>query len=148
MHNVQSLQADPKLRKQMLGKKANRPGAGVTRDGHTGNTAKANVKNPVKPRPATTNRSAESDEEEGRSSLGRTKRRKLGETGVSDEKGEQDEQSKQVTSSGLMNTSTPPVLEQTKAKSGSYLDEILAQRSKKEKKNKKRSGQRGDIKVS
>ena len=148
MQNAQSLQADQKLRRQMLGKNAKRPGSGVTRDAHVGNTPKANVNNPVKPRPATTNRSGESDEEEGRSSLGKTKRRKLGEIVVSDMKGEQDEQSKRVTVLGVTNTSKLPVLEQAKAKPGGYLDEILAQRSKKEKKTKKRSRQRGDAKMS
>jgi hypothetical protein len=128
-----SLVADEQLRKQMLGKNAKRAGSRpTTTDGrgrYTGNV-------PPKPRPAITDRSSESDEEDGRSSLGRTKRGKLQQTRVADVEKNIDEEGEQAPVLEVAETLKTPVAAKTKRKSGSYLDEILSARSKKKQKQK------------
>jgi hypothetical protein len=136
MRNGQSLRADEEFRKQMLGKNAKRPVSGVAANGRMGNTAKANVNVPTKPRPAITNRNAESDEDEGRSSLGKTKRRKTKQTTVVEVRESGDADGEQVTVPEGAKTLLTPVVAKTKMKRGSYLDEILSERSKKKKMKK------------
>jgi hypothetical protein len=139
MQNSKSLRADEKLRRQMLGRNAKRPISGVTSSSRTSNTAKANVNAPAKPRPATTNRSAESDEGEGRSSLGKTKRRKTIQCRVVGMEENWSEKGERAMTSELTVPLQTPTAAKTKTP-GSYLDEILSERSNKKKK-KKRSGE-------
>jgi hypothetical protein len=138
-----SLRADEKLRKHMLGKNAKRPISGLTNSGRLGNTAKSILNIPTKPKPATTSRSAESDEE-GRSSLGKTKRRKTEQTILREGKEKKDEESEQATVPEVAKTLQTPVVVKAKKKPVSYLDEILSERSKKEQKKRKGPGQHGD----
>jgi hypothetical protein len=143
MHKRPSLAADEQLRKQMLGKNAKRAGSRLmTTDGrgkYTGNV-------PPKPRPAITNRGTESDEEDGRSSLGRTKRGKLEQARRVEIEENLDEEGEQVPVSEVAETLKTPMAAKTKRKPGSYLDEILSERSKKKRK-KKASSQRGNAEL-
>jgi hypothetical protein len=143
MHKRPSLAADEQLRKQMLGKNAKRAGSRLTatdgRGKFTGNV-------PTKPRPAITNRSAESDEEDGRSSLGRTKRGKLEQAKAVEVEENLDEKGEQAPVLEVAETLKTPMATKTKRKPGSYLDEILFERSKKKQK-KKASGQRGNAEL-
>lgn len=140
--NVRLPRADEKLRKQMLGNKTKRTIPGVTSNFRTANTVKTNANVPTKPRPATANPSAESDEEEGRSLLGKTKRRKTERATLVKVKGNKDEEGEQATVSEVAQTS-----EVAKMKPSSYLDEILSARAKKKKKKMQRSGQHEDAKI-
>jgi hypothetical protein len=128
----------------MLGKNVKRAGPRLTttdgRGKFTGNV-------PTKPRPAFTNRSTESDEEDGRSSLGRTKRGKLERARAVEVEQNLDEESEQAPVLEVAETLKTPIAAKTKRKPGSYLDEILSERSKKKQK-KKASGQRGNAELS
>src|SRR5437660_3032305 len=77
LHDGQSRRADEKLRKQMLGKNAKRPVHGLTNNRPTTKAVDANVNAPTTPIPRTGDRGVESDEEYGRSALGKTKRNKI-----------------------------------------------------------------------
>lgn len=144
--NVRPPRADEKLRKQMLGNKTKRTIPGVTSNFRTANTVKMNANVPTKPRPATANPSAESDEEEGRSLLGKTKRRKTEQTTLVEVKGNKDEEGEQATVSEVATPAQTPGAAKMK-KPSSYLDEILSARSKKKKKKMQRSGQHEDAKM-
>ena len=137
LQNGRSRRADEKLRKQMLGKNSKRSVSGVTSDGRTGKAVKANVNLATRPTPATTNRSAESDEEEGRSSLGKTKRRKNEQSRVLEVKENEDEEGDQAILPEILEAQPTLVVEKVKKKPGSYLDEILSERSKKKRKRKR-----------
>jgi hypothetical protein len=144
MHKRPSLAADEQLRKQMLGKNAKRAGSRpTTTDGRgkfTGNV-------PTKPRPAITNRSTENDEEDGRSSLGRAKRGKLEQARAVEVEENLDEEGEQAPDLEVAETlKTPMAVSKMKRKPGSYLDEILLEKSKKKQK-KKASGQRGNAEL-
>jgi len=143
MHKRPSLAADEQLRKQMLGKNAKRAGSRLTttdsRGKFTGNV-------PTKPRPAITSRSTENDEEDGRSSLGRTKRSKLEQARAVGGEENLDEKGEQAPVLEVAETLKTPMAAKTKRKPGSYLDEILLERSKKKQK-KKVSGQRGNAEL-
>jgi hypothetical protein len=132
----QSLRADEKLRKQMLGKNAKRPVPGATITGRMDNAAKVNVNVPPKPRPATLNRSAES-EEEGRSSLGKAKRRTRRVNVVEGSENEHGE-GEQLAVLELVEPVPRPGVAMGKQKPGSYLDEILSKRPRKKRKRESR----------
>jgi hypothetical protein len=123
----------------MLGKNAKRSISGVPSSSRTINAAKTNVNPPAKPRPVTTNQSVESDDEEGRSSLGKTKRRKTVQSQVVGMEENGPEEGEQATTLELAAHLQTPIAAKMK-KPGSFLDEILSERSKKKKK-KKRSGE-------
>jgi hypothetical protein len=143
VHKRPSLAVDEQLRKQMLGKNAKRVGSRLTatdgRGKFTGNV-------PTKPRPAITNRSTESDEEDGRSSLGRTKRGRLEQARTMEAEENLDEEGEQAPVLEVVETLKTPMAAKMKRKPGSYLDEILFERSKKKQK-KKASGQRGNAEL-
>src|SRR4051794_29387463 len=139
-----SLAADEQLRKQMLGKNPKRTGSRLTT---TDGRGKLTGNIPTKPRPAITNRSTEGDEEDGRSSLGRTKRGKLEPARTVEVEQNLDEEGEQAPVLEAAETLKTPIAAKTKRKPGSYLDEILSERSKKKQK-KKVPGQRGNAELS
>jgi hypothetical protein len=136
IHNDKSLRADEKLRKQMLGKNANRPVSGAMSSGRMGNVVKVNVNVTPKPRPATLNRSAESDEEEGRSSLGKAKRRKKEQITVVEVSQNESGEGQQSAVPELAEPILRPGVATGKQMPGSYLDEIRSKRSKKKRRKK------------
>ena len=114
----------------------------MTTDGrgkYTGNV-------PPKPRPVITNRCTESDEEDGRSSLGRTKRSKLERVRAVEVEENLGKEGEQAPVLEVAETLKTPMAAKTKRKPGSYLDEILLGRSKKKQK-KKASIQRGNAEL-
>jgi hypothetical protein len=143
MHKRPSLAANEQLRKQMLGKNTKRAGSRLTtNDGRgkfTGNM-------PTKPRLAITNQSTENDEEDSRSSLGRTKRGKLEQARAVEVEENLNEEGEQAPVLEVVETLKTPMAAKTKRKPGSYLDEILLEKSKKKQK-KKASGQRGNAEL-
>ena len=126
IHNGKSLRADEKLRKQMLGKNANRPISGV----------KVNVNVTPKPRPAILNRSAESDEEEGRSSLGKAKRPKKEQVTVVEVSQNESGEAQQSAVRELAEPVLSPGVATGKQLPGSYLDDIRSKRSTKKRRKK------------
>jgi len=135
-----TLRADEKLRKQLLGKNARildfgeRSRNGIDTRAHgAGHVA-------PKSRSSNTSRTADSDEEQGRSSLGKMKRPRAqqppsAEVDGADDGGEGEAGPK------LSEQFSPAPAASKKKKSGSYLDEVLSARSKKKKKKKKKGKQ-------
>ena len=111
-------------------------------------STKTNATVPMQPRPTPTNQRDESDEEEGRSSLGKTKRRKIGDLGSGDVREKEDQESEGPTISEVTTALQTPVPEKAKKMTGIYLDEILSEKSKKNAKKKKRFAQRAEAKLS
>ena len=87
----------------------------------------------TKPRPTSTGRTADSDEEDGRSSLGKIKRRRVDQLPWV-KAGDPDEDEAQEAAPAVPTKGLPPPVKDTKKRPASYLDEVLAARSKKKKK--------------
>ena len=82
----------------MLGKNAKRPVHGLTNDGPTTKAVASNVNAPTNPIPGTRDREVESDEEYGRSTLGKSKRYNVMQTAVIEGKGNENGEGEQGTS--------------------------------------------------
>ncbi len=130
-----TIRADEKLRK-LLGKNARQPGS--DRRGNHGLNPETFSTGHVaaKARPVGTSRIVDSDEEEGRSSLGKSKRRRMDQLPAVEPEVPDGEDVQDAALVVPTKTLPPPSVKDTTKKPASYLDEVLAARSKKKKKKK------------
>ena len=126
----QELSSNDKLRRQLLGKDMAKH---YGKFGNTGKLGTGAMSVESKPRPTPVRRAAEDDEEEGRSSLGKSKRRK---TFDKQESAMQDynAEAKEATTSRLSKDAT----RRSKKSGNSYLDEVLAEKQRKKQKKKRK----------